>query len=142
MIQGMEHLSYKVMLRDLGLFSLEKRRLQCDLIAAFQNVMGSAGKKGTDSLAGSVVTEQGEMASSLEVRFRLDIRKKSFPVRERCPERWLMPHSWRFSRQGWIRPWATCSSCACPHSLQGSWTRWPLKISSDSEDSMKYGTEL
>ena len=52
-------------LKELGLCSLEKRRLQCDLIAAFQNVMGSAGKKGTDSLAGSVVMEQGEVASSL-----------------------------------------------------------------------------
>jgi len=40
--------------------------LQDDLIAAFQYLRGATGKKGTDSLAGSIVTEQGEMDSSLK----------------------------------------------------------------------------
>ena len=41
MIQGVEHLSYDDKLRELVLFSLEKRRLWGDLRAAFQYLKGS-----------------------------------------------------------------------------------------------------
>jgi len=62
MIQGLEHLCCEERLRELGLFSLEKRRLQGDLTAACQCLKGPARKLERDLLQGHGVIAQGVTA--------------------------------------------------------------------------------
>jgi len=105
-------------LRELEPCSL-KRRLCGDLRVAFQYLKGSYKNEG-DRLFSRVSGDRtrGNGFKLKEGRCRLDIRKKSFTVSlvrhwNRLSEMW-MPRPWRLSRQGWIRPWATWSSCAVP----------------------------
>ncbi|PKU49548.1 hypothetical protein llap_101 [Limosa lapponica baueri] len=82
MIRGLEHLCYEDRLRELGLFSLEKRRLQGDLIAAFQYLRRAYRKDGeilfTKVCSGRMRGNGFKLEKS---RSRLDIRKKFFTMR-------------------------------------------------------------
>jgi len=81
MIQELEHLSCEERLRELGLFSLEKRRLRGDLRAALQYLKGPTGRMGKIFAAGPVAIGQGVMVLTERGRFRLDTRKKFFAMR-------------------------------------------------------------
>jgi len=82
-----EHLSCEEKLRELGQFSLEKRRLQGDLIAAFQYLKGAYKKDGDKRFSRACSNRRRGIGFKLEEdRFRLDIRKKFFTVR--VQKRW------------------------------------------------------
>ncbi|GAB0188522.1 hypothetical protein GRJ2_001317500 [Grus japonensis] len=82
LIRGLEHLFYEDRLRELGLFSLEKRRLQEDLRAAFQDPKEGY-KKAGEGLVTRVWSDRtrGNVFKLKEGRFSLDIGKKFFTMR-------------------------------------------------------------
>ena len=76
LMRGLEHLPYEERLRDLGLFSLEKRRLRGYLISAYKYLMGGSQVDGARLFV--VLQSERTKGPKLEHReFHTNVRKTS-----------------------------------------------------------------
>jgi len=103
LVKGLESKTYEEQLRELGLFSLEKRRLRGDIIACYNCLKGGCSEAGVGLF--SQLTSNRTRAHGLKLHQggldwmlgKISLLKEWSGIGTGCPGRWWSRHPWRCS---------------------------------------------
>jgi len=136
MMKSLEHFPYEERLRDLGLFSLENRRLKGNLITVCKHLKcGSQVNRGRlFSVASNNRTRgSGRNTGSSTLTQGRTLLSEWCSTGTGCPERLWSVLLCRYSR---LVQTPTCATCCREPALAGVWTGWFPEVPSNCYNSV------